>query len=204
MTLPKLDEPYPSVDRLLKRQYQLHKEADQMLKDTGLLDLLSKFGTVDLGEGSYAYGLMAYPDLDLGIVSMDADKQVFCDMATELLSKSFVRKLSTADTVSFPPIQSGLPKGFWVALEIPYGDSRWGIDIWLQRPEWLDGHSNEYAERLAHLSKKQVVAILSIKHYLIFNGSYGKDFYSVDVYDDVLDKRINSVEEFKKLHSLSD
>ena len=38
-----------------------------MLENTESLDTLAKYGDVLPISGSYAYGLMAYPDIDLGI-----------------------------------------------------------------------------------------------------------------------------------------
>lgn len=202
MTLPELDVPNPTPDELTRHQQYLHDQADTMLAETGLLDLLAHYGELEPISGSYAYGLMVYPDLDLGIVSDTADKQEFAELVSKLVRASFVRKVSTADTVNFPPVHTGRPKGFWLGLEIPYGADKWGVDCWLQRPEWQEGDTDTYAERLRHISPKQTVAILAIKHYLIFNGLYGKTFYSVDVYDDVLDHEVLSVEGFKAKHLL--
>lgn len=203
MTLPTLEKPSPTPDELMQQQQRLHEQADRMLAETGLLDLLARHGEISPISGSYTYGLMVYPDLDLGLVSRTASKPEFADLVHELVGSNYVRKVSTADTVNFPRVHPGRPKGYWLGLEIPYGNDRWGIDCWLQRPEWQEGETDPYPERLSRISHQQVLAILAIKHYLIFQGIYGKTFYSVDVYDDVLDHGALSVEDFKESHSLN-
>lgn len=40
-----------------------------MLKETGISDIFAKYGEVSPIGGSYDYGLMVYPDLDIDILS---------------------------------------------------------------------------------------------------------------------------------------
>ena len=143
---------------------------------------------------------MAYPDLDLEIISSSLDKVVFAELVSNLVKSDFVRKVSTADTVDFKPLHTRRPKGYWIGIEIPFEGERWGIDCWLQKPEWVEGATDIYGERLKAISQDQVIAILAIKHYLIYKGLYGKSFYSVDVYDEVLKNGVLSVDDFKKKH----
>ena len=197
MSLPKFENATPSANELLQQQLRMREQADKMLEATGLLNLLGKYGELEPVGGSYAYGLLVYPDLDLGLLFQFVDKQLFAKLAAALIESDFVRKVSTADTVNFSIVHPGRPKGYWLGLEIPFEGDRWGIDCWLQKPEWRAGYPDTYAERLKDITHDQVIAILAIKHYLIYHELYGKTLYSVDVYNDVLDNGVLSLEEFK-------
>lgn len=122
MTLPKFSNPTISVDEQLTEQRRLHKQADKMLSVTKLLNVLGIFGTLHPIGGSYEYGLMVYPDLDLELVVPELDKKFFSEIVSKIVACDFVRKVSTADTVNFKPIHSGRPKGYWLGIEIPFDD----------------------------------------------------------------------------------
>ena len=63
MTLPKFDNPNITTEELLAEQTRLHIQADKMLVRTGILKIFAKYGEVLPIAGSYAAGLMVYPDL---------------------------------------------------------------------------------------------------------------------------------------------
>lgn len=200
MILPKFTNPEITFEELLVEQQRLHKQADKMLSATKLLGILGKFGSIQPISGSYDYDLMVYPDLDLGLVVIGLDKNNFSEIVGEVVGCDFVRKLSTADTVSFKPLHPGRPIGYWLGLEIPYEEDRWGIDCWIQRPEWLVNNKDAYKNRLSKISQAQREAILKIKYRLIHEGLYANKFYSNDVYDAVLDSNVLTYESFLALN----
>jgi len=101
----------------------------------------------------------------------------------------------------------GMPIGYWLGIEIPFENDKWGIDLWLQTHEWankFDEEFDDYKTKLSTISKEQIAAILSIKYHLIRLGKYGKpNFMSFNVYDTVLDKGAVSIEDFLDLTSAS-
>jgi hypothetical protein len=200
MTLPQFDNPNITTEELLAEQVRLHTQADKMLKETGVADIFAKYGEVSSIGGSYDYGLMVYPDLDMDIMSGRLSKSNFVNLASDLLSLSFIRKVSCVDNVTFTGTRPGMPKGYWLGIEIPFESEKWGIDLWLQTHEWADKFYedfDDYKTRLLGISQEQVEAILSIKYHLIRLGKYGKhDFMSFNVYDAVLDKGVLSFEDF--------
>ena len=199
MTLPKLTNANPTTSELFAEQKRLQKQADKMLKETNLLGILERFGANQSIEGSYAYGLMVYPDLDLSVLADNITKQDFAKLVYELSAADWLRGLSTADRVNFASSHPDrIPKGFWLGLDVAYQGDRWGIDIWLQQPDWLSSNPGSYAERLTKLNEKQRAAVLEIKYHLIYDGLYGNKFFSGDVYDAVLDRGITSFEGFKR------
>jgi len=170
-----------------------------MLKDTGILSIFAKYGEVLPIGGIYDYGLMVYPDLDMDIMSDKLTKKDFVNLASDLLSSSFVRKVSCVDNVTFTGTRPGMPKGYWLGIEIPFEGDKWGIDLWLQTHEWANKF-DDYKTKLSTISKEQIAAILSIKYHLIRLGKYGKpNFMSFNVYDTVLNKGAVSIEDFLDL-----
>ena len=206
MTLPQFDNAEITSKELLTEQVRLHNQADKMLKATGISEIFTKYGTVQPIGGSYDYGLMAYPDLDMDILSDKATKQDFVALVSDVLSSEYVRKVSSVDNVGFTGTRSGMPKGYWLGIEIPFEGEKWGIDLWFQTHEWakkFDKDYDDYKAKLSGISQEQIVAILSIKYHLIRLGKYGKHNYmSFNVYDAVLDNDVLTLEDFLKLNLL--
>lgn len=205
MTLPQFDNPNIITEELLAEQVRLHNQADKMLKETDISSIFAKYGEVLPIGGSYDYGLMVYPDLDMDIISEQLTKQDFVNLASDLLASSFIRKASFVDNVAFTGTRPGMPKGYWLGIEIPFETDKWGIDLWLQTNEWankFDKEFDNYKTKLSSISKEQIAAILSIKYHLIRLGKYGKtNFMSFNVYDAVLDNGVLSLEDFLSLSS---
>ena len=114
--------------------------------------------------------------------------------------------MSSVDNVGFTGTRSGMPKGYWLGIEIPFEGEKWGIDLWFQTHEWakkFDKDYDDYKAKLSGISQEQIVAILSIKYHLIRLGKYGKHNYmSFNVYDAVLDNDVLTLEDFLKLNLL--
>jgi len=201
MTLPKFENPNITTKQLLAEQKRLHAQAGKMLATTKLSDTFARYGKIST-NGSYDYGLMVYPDLDMGVAAPNVSRQDFARLVGDLAGSPFVRKIGTADTVNFPPVHADRPKGYWLGLEIPFEDDRWGVDIWLQTPEWATADNGDrYKERLAQLDERQIAAVLAIKYHLIRKGLYdAARFRSVHVYDAVLNHGVLSFDDFVGLH----
>lgn len=198
MSLPTFTNPNITTDELLAEQTRLHTQADNLLANTGLADIFGRYGAVSPIEGSYGYGLMVYPDLDMQVITDNQlTKQEFAKMVGEFAEADYVRGFSVADRANFASINPGRPKGYWLGLDIPFENDRWGIDLWVQTIEQATGDSDNYKEKLAHLNPEQIAAILAIKYHLIREGLYGKQYLSVDVYDAVVERGVLTYDDFK-------
>ena len=204
MTLPHFTDPIPSINNLWQEQARLKNQANKLINKTNILGLFAKYGELSSIGGSYEYNLMVYPDLDIGVVAPSVKKDDFASLVGELTASEYVRKIGTADTVNFEPVHPGRrPKGYWIGLEVPFEEDRWGIDCWVQQPEWVSDSEDTYAGRLLVLEQPGQDAILLIKYDLIRRGVYGKTVFSVDVYDAVLNEDVRTVTEFNKLHGIA-
>lgn len=186
---------------LLQKQDSLHSEAT-LLQET-LLPILEKYGKVSVG-GSYSYKLLNYPDLDIDIVSENISKELFAKLCAELIRLDITSKFKSGDRVQYPHAPSSKrPFGYWVSPDINFGNNVWGIDIWLQKPEWHTGDTNRYADELLNASEDKRIAILSLKEELIEKNLYGvgKEFISVDVYEGVLRGNTKTVDQLREFLS---
>lgn len=198
MTLPKFTDKNPSIEKLWEEQSRLKRQTEKLVLGTGIFEIFSRYGDLSPIGGSYKYDLMVYPDIDIDVVSIEIDKQKFAELVREMVSSKFVRKVSTADTVNFEAIQKGRPKGYWIGLEILFEGERWGVDCWLQHPDWTLENKDIYTKRLSELDDTGKSAILLIKYDLIRQGTYGKTVFSTDVYNAVLDQNIRTATEFNQ------
>lgn len=200
MKLPTYTDPKPSIEWLRNEQSRLRNQADKMMTITKIMDVFAKHGHLLPIEGSYLYELMMYPDLDIALTSDSATKQDFANLMQDLAAHPAVRGLSTADTINFNLSKRPMPKGYWIGVDIPFENDRWGIDCWLQQPDWGTDQLNDYADRLINLDQLAKDAVLAIKYELIRNGTYGKQYSSSDVYDAVLNDGVRTVEDFQKVN----
>jgi hypothetical protein len=198
MHLPKYTEPNPSVEWLRDEQLRLQKQADIMMSETRIMDVFKKYGEFSGIGGSYEYGVLMYPDLDIGVVAEEASRQHFANLIADIARNKYVRGISTADTVNFNVSRHPRPAGYWIGVDIPFGDDRWGIDCWLQQPDWVTGNEDKYKQAMQESDQPAKDAILAIKYDLIRRKIYGKKYLSNDVYDAVLDKGVRNMDDFEK------
>jgi hypothetical protein len=200
MRLPTYTDPNPSVEWLRKEQARLRTQADKMLATTKIMDVFAKHGRLSPIGGSYKYELMMFPDLDIELLADTVTKKDFASLLADLAANPAIKGISATDTINFKLAKQPYPKGYWIGVDIPFENDRWGIDCWLQQPDWgTDQKEGEYAERLMNLDQSGRDAVLAIKYHLIRKGTYGKRYQSGDVYNAVLEHGIRSVEDFEKL-----
>lgn len=139
---------------------------------------------------------MVYPDLDVFLIKNSISKKDFSELIRDLSEQSFVRGLSFIDNINFALINRVYPKGYWIGIEIPFEDDRWGIDCWFVQPDWENKQPGNYSEQLTNIDQTTKDTILAIKYDLIYKGLYGKSYHSSDVYEAVLEKKVSSLEDF--------
>lgn len=138
---------------------ELQTDADALLVESALLDLLGPFGQV-MPTGSYRYWLMTVPDIDIHLTNPAFDRELVSRLVTDLIVQGFWRGVSYEDFVQFP--REDLPVGYYLGLKRYYRDNFWKIDIWcLTDPS----RNLAFDEAMAHLTSEQRLAILSIKHW---------------------------------------
>jgi len=107
-----------------ERASVLRQEADAVMREIGLLGILSRYGEVAF-SGSYFLDVMAYPDVDL-YLSRVTIAQMF-EIGGQLAESALVREVVFARS-NVPH----LPGGLYLKPRIDYGNwgRLWKIDIW--------------------------------------------------------------------------
>ena len=186
-----------SLDEARSLSKKLKDEATNLLIDTGLYELLSNYGTVELG-GSYKYGLLVDRDLDFGVAIKEMTPQLRSVIVATFAKQAWTYSINMTDRINFEPLSNlQAPRGLYLGLTIPYPHERWNIDVWFTLGESV--RTDELAEKMFKASQEQKDVMLQIKYDLMMSGQKQKGITSVQVYEAVLDNGIKSTLEFKKL-----
>jgi hypothetical protein len=123
---------------------QVKKEADLLLKKTGLIELLEKYGDVHK-RGSYELDLMIDGDIDIYVIDEQFSKERAMKCLNELIANNDFRGYVFYDFVKRR--KNGFPKGYYLGLRTRLNDKKWNIDIWFMKT--MDGVSNRFMKKVA-------------------------------------------------------
>jgi hypothetical protein len=145
---------------LLKLSNSLHNDADVLLKKTGLLKKLSKYGEVSI-SGSYDLDLMMDGDIDLFIINKNINKQKSVDIFNNLIMQDDFNGYLYYDRTKRK--HDGFPKGYYIGLKTDFRERKWKVDIWLVKDIYKP------AEKLinfikSNLNEKNKKIILDLKY----------------------------------------
>lgn len=176
---------------------KLKDEADNLLQETKLKELLSEFGDTELG-GSYAYDLLVDRDLDFGVVVKKMTPEIRSDIVSLFAKQNWAYSVNMTDRINFEPLSNlQAPRGLYVGLTIPFPTERWNIDIWFMITDELP--KDQLAERILQATAEQKAIILTIKYELMKMGRKHKGITSAEVYEAVLFKNVKTTSEFLDL-----
>ena len=186
MTLSKLEE----------LNSALVSEANKILYDYGLLQILSKYGK-PIMQGSYVLNLMAWRDLDIHLENDEIDIKDFFKLGSEIATKLKPHRMSFRNELvgKTNNLPKGLYWGIYVQLEFP---AEWKIDVWAIDSDQTKIHCKELENLKRKISVENKPIILMIKNRYYNHPKYRKDFYSTDIYKAVIEKNIKTIEEFSK------
>ena len=179
------------MDQLIEKSRKFKTDADQLLGDSKLLDILSKYGEVKL-TGSYVYDLMMSGDIDIEVYG-DFSREKAQDILNDLISNTEFTGYMFFDWVKYE--QPKWPKGYYIGFKqiMPGYLSQWKIDIWFMK-ENRNG-SDKYLDKLNNIDNKTKETILKLKEY-IKSTNWQAD--STQVYDAVLDHGVEDIEGLEK------
>lgn len=185
-------------EELLTRQLQLQAEADAIVEEMHLKQLLAEAGT-PVKVGSAALGLMAWRDLDITVVCSMLNIVAISGIASQLMSNPRVRDLKFINDTGNWNTDPSYPDGYFlgVTYESKIG-TKWELDIWfVDEPEKQPDlqHIRTMPDRLTPAA---IVSILSIKTLWATRAEYGEQVTSFDIYTAVLDNHVRTPDEFKQ------
>ena len=169
-------------------QSKLKSEAEAIIEDLGLLELLAPFGEARV-VGSVALNLIVKLDIDIHLLIRDGSTEDVADRVyCELAAHDRVTKAHVHDYRS----QGGLKVG----IDAYPGESGdWSIDIWVtDKPETVGFNLVDRLSR--NLTADDRKAILSIKRHYVDRGIYKAGLGSL-ICEAVADRGIRTVEDFE-------
>ncbi len=172
-------------------------EADKLLSETELPELLGGFGKVSLG-GSYAYDLMVDKDLDFGVLVDSMTPELRSEIVSTFAKQPWAYSVNMTDRINFEPLSNlSAPRGLFVGLTIPFPKERWNVDIWFTIGKRES--ETEVTKLLRHATPEQRAVIINIKYALIKDNKNQKGITSAEVYKAVMNDGIQTAEEFLAL-----
>ncbi len=181
----------------------IKSEADGILYENGLMHVLNKFGKA-LVSGSYFLELMTWRDLDIYLANDEMDVNSFFELGKELAlcikpSKMNYRNELIGHT-------EHLPLGYyWGCYTFIYSND-WKVDVWVISSEDFARRELEIHELKSKIDVMQRKAILKLKNRLYSHPLYRKKFFSVDIYNAVIEDSIYNEDDFTNwlLHNFSE
>lgn len=197
---------YTFIRMRYTKHMDLYREADQLIEDSQIENVLATFGSVAV-EGSYVYRTMVDRDIDYTVtvpkgqdLSFDLRREIAC----QLIDIPRLRSMEMSDLYHYPAGAKHLIEGIWFGCTILSNqtDQRWNIDIWFVKYDSKLEADDELTYRLKELSDTERVRIVTIKKQLLDAGQKQKGASSVDVYRAVLNEGVTSYEEYCHLRNL--
>ncbi|HLC38529.1 MAG TPA: hypothetical protein VJJ80_00135 [Patescibacteria group bacterium] len=184
-------------NNLFEKSEKFKADADKILKESDLINFLSKYGKVK-PVGAYHFDIMMRGDIDFHIFMEKVDKEKVIDALNKLIGQGYFQAYMFDDFVKYSRLiknsNDQFPYGYYLGLiVIPKGyDKRWKIDIWFIEKDSLSG--KKYYQLLKNnLNEENKKLILELKDYKIKNKL---DFPSTIIYDAVLVKGIKNINGF--------
>lgn len=187
---------------LLDRARRLKREAEKILAESRLLEILAPLGRVEV-IGSVRLGLVYRRDIDLLVITEEVSRVKAVKAVKTLLDGGYFQTVELMDYQKFP--EYDFPLGFYFGLRVPVEGADWKLDIWYL-------HSGEAYTRLvmgalprfeAALAQnlQKAVTVLAIKEAYFDGVKYRDSVKSIDIYRAVFEDGVMSVEEFRERFS---
>jgi len=181
---------------LIEQNNKIKAEADLILNDKGLLELLKKYGT-PVVHGSYKHNLMTWRDLDIRLVSDDITKERFFELGVGLCKMFDPAAMHFKDWNQKNGAFS--VEGYYWGVIL--GDERngaWKIDIAAVTSAEQKRTAQIAEEMMSKLTDETREIIMEIKSVCWQDPQYRKKYGSWDIYTAVLDEGIKDLESFQE------
>jgi hypothetical protein len=170
-------------------------QADTILEETGLIKILSEFGTPHV-VGSYAMDLMYDPNLDIIVTSKDI-RNSSVQALQRIIEKRICQKLEYGDFVKFK--REKRPEGYIIVLKIAVDGIKWEVEIWFLPSATKE--EKDVRDILSTMTSEQKDRILEFKHLLNKNSITKYSISSSKIYEAVIDKNMKEFDVFVRMYS---
>ena len=182
-------------NNLIETDELIRREADEILHQKGLLNLLMKYGTPHIA-GSYVLQLMTWRDLDIYLEADEIAETRFFHLGGQIASTLCPVKMHFRNELIGQT--EGLPRGLYWGIYL--GDERkgdWKIDVWTLGGDQCQQAIDYGADLVRRLTPETRLRILDIKSQCWQDPGYRRSFSSQDIYRAVLEEGVTSMNEFE-------
>lgn len=187
----------PLTDQDLRRQnYELCTEANVLLLEYGLLDIIQKIGPAIVG-GSLALNLMGRRDIDIYVqLSNGQEISHFFALGGTIATKFEVLKASYSNHFirHFPGFDHGL---FW-GIQLNHNNRRWKLDLWGYGPQHFENHCLQFRKLQESLAAVEPLTILRLKDAFREDETYRDGITGFEIYTAVIEGNVKTAKEFNK------
>ncbi len=187
------------MHKLLEESKRVKIQADKILKESGIVEILQTYGEVKIG-GSYALDVMLRPDIDLFVVANQHDWEKVLNIQSTIMKSRYFREFDFVNWVDFEDQSLTSKKGYYFQPWVPAGGKLWKIDIWLITPEYDKSveTTEHFKKLLTEADESKRVAILEIKEAMQQGKKYVKGVDGKLIYKAVLENGITTPKEFEE------
>jgi len=182
------------MQNLVAISEEYKKEADRLLKETGLVEYLSKFGKVHFA-GAYSYGLMMHGDIDIYVIR---DKRYSIEGVFEIFKKLYFQDKFRSHFIGgdWDDLQGGkkVANAYYIGLKQRIGDERWKFDIWFLSQADFDALPNKDYFQDKSMTNEQKKLILECKQY---RNNQKLPVESQTIYELVMNGHCKSLKDFE-------
>jgi hypothetical protein len=181
---------------LLKRSDEVKKEADKILSESKLLEILSQYGDVRV-TGSYPLNTMLRPDLDVYAVTEKNDSEKMFQVMEKIIRGNYFEEVVLVNHEDFHKGDGW--KGFYIQPKVTLGDRRWKLDVWLMEERDFRPYTQEFLELIKDEPDSQKrLAILELKEKMSEGSKYVEGVDGKLIYEAVLKHGVRTEEEFRR------
>lgn len=182
------------IEEIRKHSQKIKMQADSILNETGLIDILTEFGTPRI-IGSYAMDLMYNPDLDI-IVTSDNTRNSSVKALGKIVEKRICQKLEYGDFVKFK--REERPEGYIIVLKIEVDGTKWEVEIWFLSD--AEKEEKDVHRIISSMTPDKKDKILEFKYLADKNSITKHSISSLDIYEAVMDNNIDDFDVFVSSH----
>ncbi|HEV2655936.1 MAG TPA: hypothetical protein VGT82_13305 [Ktedonobacteraceae bacterium] len=181
-------------EQLLRRQRLLQEEAQSVLKELNLIELLSAGGSIRQ-TGSSVLGLMVWRDIDLAVSSPGLSIERAFQIMHPLLTHSRVKHVRYFHQSGDFKLTGLDERYYFMVFYEGYESAEWKVDISFWLGEGI--HPEPVHEAIEQqLTPETRLTILRIKNAWYQLPTYRSEVYSTDIYDAVLQHGVRTLAQF--------
>lgn len=174
--------------------FGIRNEAEVILYEYGLMERLNRFGKIFV-SGSYFLELMTWRDLDIYLEADNMNVETFFELGRDISLCIQPSKMNFRNELIGRT--EHLPQGYYWGCFAVINSNAWKVDVWSISSKDFVQKQREIHELKSKINGVQRKMILMLKNNLHNHPLYRKKFFSVDIYNAVIQDNIYSVENFR-------